>query len=448
MIGILVLLGVTILLGDRVGVTIRRVAPLGTARSTSSITIQFSEAMNRPTAASRLRTIPEMDGEVQWSGTTMIFRPSEPIPPGEMVEVVLDAGSLSETGREVLSEYRYTFQVRTPLVAYMYPSDSWPQNIWVVDPNNPTERRQITQSPSGVYDFSVSPDGTQIAFSENNTNGTSDIKLIDLETGGLTQITNCADATCTTPVWRPDGNTIAYTRSELNSDLEQMGSSPLRVWLIDLTASPATTRPLFSDLQILGHSPQWSADGNRIAIFDSSSVSILVYDFLEGTVISVPSNAGASGALSPDGHALVFPELFLAEGQSARTYLRLADLDTGEVVYLSTPDGEFNDSRAVWQPSGENLAVARQSMGARGYQIHLVTPDGLESVPITSDPLYSNLLFWWDPTGTRLVVQRFPQADQNMQVSNLGRPEIWTINVETGESLMVAENGFIPTWIP
>jgi len=37
----------TLLLGDRVGVTVDRVAPLGVARSTSRITIQFSEQMQR-----------------------------------------------------------------------------------------------------------------------------------------------------------------------------------------------------------------------------------------------------------------------------------------------------------------------------------------------------------------------------------------------------------------
>src|SRR3954453_15784172 len=47
---LVLLLGLTafvILLGDRVGVTLQRVAPLGVARSTSSIIMQFSESMNR-----------------------------------------------------------------------------------------------------------------------------------------------------------------------------------------------------------------------------------------------------------------------------------------------------------------------------------------------------------------------------------------------------------------
>src|SRR5688572_27677506 len=51
-------IGLTILLGDQVGVTLVRVGPLGTGRSTSSVIVQFSEPMNRDTVAERLRLEP------------------------------------------------------------------------------------------------------------------------------------------------------------------------------------------------------------------------------------------------------------------------------------------------------------------------------------------------------------------------------------------------------
>ncbi len=54
---LLALTGVIVLLGDRVGVTLQRVAPLGVARSTSFIILQFSETMNRVTVPPTVKVV-------------------------------------------------------------------------------------------------------------------------------------------------------------------------------------------------------------------------------------------------------------------------------------------------------------------------------------------------------------------------------------------------------
>jgi Tol biopolymer transport system component len=442
----------TVALGDNVGVTVKRVAPLGTdASSASRITMEFSEPMIRESAETRFRTEPALNGDFSWSGTTLIFQPSLPIPPGEQVRVILESGAAAESGREVLAEYQYDFTVRTPRIAYMSPANGL-ANIWIVDPSDPSSAEQVTFSPSGIYDFSVSPDGTQIAFSENNSNtGTQDIKLLDLTTGALEQITNCADAGCTNPVWRPDGNVIAYERVEYNTDLsgQGVGQSPTRVWTLDLTSRPVTTRPLFDELQVLGHTPQWDADGGRIAIYDPASGAILVRDFSDGSLLAVPTRAGNSGALSPDGTMLVYPEVVISDDASAHSYLRLANLVSNDQSYLSDPSLPVDDARALWSPDGERLAVARRDESVtRGYQIYLVDPLTGEAQPVTSDPRYSNMFFWWDVTGRYLVVHRFPELDENMQPNYTGLPEIWTLDTETLEMTQIAENAFLPRWIP
>lgn len=455
---ILLLIGAivgVIALGDRVGVTVDRAAPLGTAHSTSRIVMQFSDAMQRDTVESRLRIEPDVPGEFAWSANTLIFRPTAAMTPGDTYTVTLDAGASAQGGRLVLSAYTFSFTVGTPRIAYLYPADGFPQNIWVADPLDPQSAYQLTDSPSGIYDFAVSPDGTQIAFSENTTSGTNDIKVIDLETGALTQLTNCVDSACTSPEWRPDGSLIAYARVDFNSALadQGVGASPSRIWLVDPLVSPPVTRPLFNELQILGFGQQWSADGSRIAVFDSATAAILVYNFDDGSIIGVPSRAGSSGALSPEGTRLVYPEVTLIETVGTRTSLRSADLASGEVGFISTPDDPVDDQRAAWSPDGRFLAIARRDeLFARTYQIYLVEMDGITPVGeprrITDDPRYANNFFRWDPTGTQLVIQRFPELDENMQPNNLGRPEIWTVDVASGELTRIAENGFIPRWIP
>src|SRR5690606_30146980 len=154
--------------------------------------------------------------------------------------------------REVLSNIRFDFDVRRPRVAYLTPADSVPQNVWIAEPGVEASAAQVTFSTGGVLNFDVSPDGTMIALAERNEYGTSDIKLLNLETGATEQLTNGVDSDCNTPVWRPDGTMILYHRIDLNSDLGSVGVSPTRVWLIDLTTTPPVNRPLFSDSQILG----------------------------------------------------------------------------------------------------------------------------------------------------------------------------------------------------
>lgn len=449
---VVLLLLLTVLLGDRVGVTIERASPVGTARSTNRITMTFSERMNRDTVTANWTIQPSLDGAFSWSGDTLIFTPSTAMTPGTGYTVRLARGALSESGREVLSDIEFSFHIRTARVAYLYPSDDAPQNIWVVDPSVPGSAAQVTFSPTGIYDFSVSPDASSIAFAERGTQGNNDLKLLDIETGGIIQLTNCQDASCTTPVWRPDGSLIAYERVEFNSDLD-VGRSPTRIWLVDPTVTPATTRPLFNETQILGYNAQWSADGSRIALFDSGSASILIYDFATGEILAIPSRSGTSGALSPDGQWLVFNEIAPAgEGQSFRQYLRSVRLDTRDVGFISTPDDPVEDQDARWRPDGETLAVTRRYTDeryTRGHQLVLIDANDPTRVQtLTGEPHYADGTFSWDATGTQLVIQRLRVIDDDGQPDNMARPTVWTLDVATGDLMQVAENAYLPRWIP
>lgn len=461
-------IGLTILLGDRVGVTLERVGPLGTARSTGTITLQFSETMNRDSVPQRLRVVqvaPEMAGQTvsdeavlatvmgnfTWNAHTLTFRPDAPLLPGATYQVSLLPGAISESGRAILSEYRFSFTVGRPRVAYLAPASSTqPFNIWITDPAN-GEREQVTFSPSGIYDFSVSPDGSQIAFAEKNSStGTMDIKLLSLDSGQIEQLTNCLDAECKTPVWRPDGQVIAYERIDYNSDFAQVGVSPNRIWVIDLSTRPATTRPMFSDSQILGYGLDWSKDGQRVSFFDSSAFGILIHDFRDGSSILVPSQYGNPGRLSADGTRIAYPEIVLTENQ-ARSYIQVVDLATQEQRPMTMPDDPADDDNAVWSPDGSYLVVTRRYTDdryTRGKQLYKMNIADGSVEPLLVDPLYQNGFVMFDPTGTQLVVQRFPDPVAMGDPENPGMPEIWILDMVTREAVKVADDAFVPRWVP
>lgn len=445
-------IGLALLLAGRVSVTVERAAPQGEARSTSSVTIQFSEEMNRDSVEARFRTEPAIEGEFSWSGPTLTFHPAQPLLPGDVVRVMLDAGAESASGRLMLNDMAFEFSVRKPEIAYLYPATGAPQNIWMTNPEDPASAWQLTFSPSGIFDFSVSPNGAQIAFSEyNHEAGTIDIKLLDLETGGLTQLTNCPDSRCTRPVWRPDGQTIAYERVDFNSALADQGvdASPTRVWLLDLTAVPATTRPLMSDLQMVGHNPQWSDDGQLIAFYSTNLHAVAIYNLETGQLISVPSGGGTSGALSPDGTKLAYSDIVIDEVTGVNSILMLADLVNDTDTQLTAAGAQVDDGRALWRPNGASLAVARRDPSViRGYQIVEMDPATGDIRRLTTDPRYSSMFFWWDPAGSQLVLQRFPELDEQMQLNLDGRPEIWTLDVDSGAMALIVEDGMLPRWVP
>lgn len=453
--GIVVLLLIsmvlTVLAGDRVGVQVRRVSPLEQASATENILLEFTDVMARDSVEARLQIEPNIDGDIRWSNSTLIFTPSRPFTAGETYRVSLEAGAESQFGRAIIDTYQFSFTVETPRVAYLAPADSAPQNVWIADPNEPDSARQVTFSQSGVFDFSVSPDGQQLAFSERRTDApATDLKLFDLETEAVRTLVECPDSDCSAPVWRPDGNVIAYTRVDHNSDLPDVGASPSRVWLVDLTTNPPTTQPLFEDTQILGYGVQWSMDGQTISFFDNSVPGIAIYDFAIESLEVIASEHGTSGALSPDGNRLIFPEVRFQEGQ-VRTRLLKATIDEGIVQTLTPEDNALDDDVATWHPNGEQLAVGRRYWDeryTRGLQIYLMNAETGEADPLIIDERYAHGFFEWDSNGRQLVMQRFPQLTEQGEVNTGGRPEIWTYDMETDTLTRVAENGFFPKWVP
>lgn len=345
-------------------------------------------------------------------------------------------------------------------VAYMKNSAGGVPNIWVADAANPAEAQQVTFTQYGVYDYAVSADGRYIAYSERDfESGLAEIKVLDLNTGMQRQLTNCImeDSDCITPAWRPDGRMIAYQRISLNTGLD-VGISPNRIWLLDLSSDPAATFPLFEDPQVLGYSPVWSADGSRLAFYDSAGQGILIYDFAataaaggEVRLAFIPTGYGTVGAFAPDSTRMIFPEMLLGGPTSVHTYLQVANLDTTRFEVLTSPDENADDQYAAWHPDGQRIAILRRYLDTRftrGWQIYLLDTAAGSLVPLVYSETYNHSYFSWSPDGRYLLMQRFPILTPDGQINPEGRTEIWTYDMETRELRQVADDAYIPRWVP
>ena len=65
-----------------------------------------------------------------------------------------------------------------------------------------------------------------------------------------------------------------------------------------------------------------------------------------------------------------------------------------------------------------------------------------EVAPLLGDAAYTHAAPQWDATGRFVLYQRFARAEADAQ------PEVWVLDTHTGEARLLAQNAFLPAWLP
>ncbi|MEP6925155.1 MAG: S9 family peptidase, partial [Pyrinomonadaceae bacterium] len=143
------------------------------------------------------------------------------------------------------------------------------------DQNGKREPRKLTTENYSVNDFDWSPDGARIVFSHVKTPSandwtTSHISIVETTSGKVTSLI-ATDAAENSPVFSPDGKSIAF----LASDLPVRWAQSNLINIVSAAGGAPKTLAISFDGQpnIAG----WSADGKRIYFSEAKGTGTQIY---------------------------------------------------------------------------------------------------------------------------------------------------------------------------
>jgi Tol biopolymer transport system component len=440
-----VLISVTLLRGDQVGVQVTQVLP---AASTENVTtraqlaVTFSEPMKPTVLESSLHMTPAISFTMRWNGNSAFILPQHALQSDTTYSVTIPAGIQSEHGRILLHDVSWTFRTGHPRIIYLSPASGL-GNLYISETDSDPAPKAITAERFGVYNFAISPDGRRIVYSSGgDAVGQNNLWLVNADGTDRKLLLPCTNLMCQSPSWSADGTRIAFEQRSL---VAGGYPGPGRIWILDLNNQTVT--PLLSDNQQLGTLPRWAPLGDKLSYYNPVKNLVTVLDTANGQRTELTSDLGDSGAWSPDAQQLIYLQIFTIGTESAAHLLRI-DLPSTAITPVLPLTPSNNASSGAWSPAGALVAFGLQASGVQqrgtpfGPQVWVSQPDGTDAHAITDEPGYSYDRLAWSPDGEWLAATR-----SDLQTPN-AKQEVWLMRKDGSNRHLLAQDATLPAWVP
>lgn len=406
-----------------------------------SIFGRFGVSFNQPMAAgsveSHFSVLPEVEGTFTWEGPTLWFIPAEKLDPGQNYQLTINPGVEADSGRQLMTPITWEAVVREPDLLYLV-LDTNGGDLWRFEFST-GEIKALTNTNANVIDFAPSPSGDNITYAQLNPAGGLDLWLMDRDGAYSQLLLECGPDRCSQPAWSADGAWIAYARESFLPGEERY--LPARVWTVNIANGETT--PVYQQEQAYGHSPSFSPDGKRLAMYDSLNNAIRILELETSQESAIPTAYPGVGDWSPNGEELIFIDLVpgLLEPNVAIYIVNFARQDLRPALGGFIPNMDYDPPQ--WSPDGDWIAYAARPVDAGvSKTIWVMNLNEGDPFTITDEPSATFVAYRWDPWGERLAFQRFPISGPSSHAS------IWLWERTTGDTQLLIENGARPEWLP
>lgn len=305
----------------------------------------------------------------------------------------------------------FTVSVLMFFVQYLSPTGSpigfyFPENeaaehnqLYIMNADGTEQTRLTSSSEFDQFHPSVSPDGTQIAFTQTTGEEQSNIFVMDLDGSNITQITE-NESLNYEPTWSANGERIAFVSTRDDNE---------EIYVIDIATGEETrlTNNDWNDAL-----PAWSPDGTQLAYVsdETGNMEIYVMDADGNNVTQITDNPAFDGfpAWSPDGTQLAFSS---ERGDSDNIFI--VDIETQEVEQVT--DSEFSDFVPSWTPDGESIVYSQ--FGDTNSEIFSISLDGGDPVNLSNNASTSDGFATVAPDGS-IVYRVRPETPLDMDDTN------------------------------
>jgi Tol biopolymer transport system component len=431
----------------------------------SPIVLTFNQPMAEDSVEARLTITPLPEGNFIWQGNALRYEPTEAWPEGTTVTVHLAAGARAKRFLPMLTGRTWSFTIGHPRILYLWPAGA-AADLYARAVGDGSATR-ITDTELGVHDYSLGADGTSVLYTAERADGSTDLRMRNLATEEDSLVFACpSDERCQSPALSAGGSFVAFERLTMKEDASGKSiPEAVHVWVLALLSEgdPFAVGPE----DHITSQPNWSP-GGLLSYYDNTLGAIVVAALTgEGqsrALHYIPTQVGNMSTWSPDGLALVFPELIFPEEETAPSssdegtheaeggvvfysHLYRFDLQTGTSVDISAEaESLVEDASPVYSPDGRWIAFGRkyleQDEWTLGRQVWVMRTDGSLATKLTLESTFNHSSLAWRPDASALAYMRADQTDFTKPA------EIWVLEMDGLTSELLVVSGYLPTWIP